>query len=112
MENTPDVLSIIIVLFTKIKIYLYAIFVAFLSGAVKYTQQIRNGLRPTFFEYVQFSIVASAITLTTLALLNHLGMEVDFVGYTLMFWAGVSADYLYLFIQKTIEKLSKKWLEK
>ena len=112
MENTPEYITLIALFFSKAKLYIYAIVTAFLSGAIKYLQQIRAGMKPTFKQYIQFCIVASAITLTALSIIQYIGMQIDLFAYMIMFWAGISTEYFYVAIQKLLEKITDSYIKK
>lgn len=111
MENqltNPDVLSLIFAFLVKIKVYAVAVLIAFVSGFIKYIQDKRTGVKSTFKDFLMFSIVASFITLSALAVMQYLGMEIDFLSMMIMFWLGIFTDYIYGAIGKLIEAIGNK----
>ena len=112
MESNPESWASIIALIAKSKIYFFAVLTAFLSGTVKYVQEKRNNKTPSLKDFLYFSIVASAVTLSALAVMQYLGMEINFFGFMIMFWLGISTDYIYTAILRLIKARAEKIIKK
>lgn len=103
--TNPDVISLVWAFLVKSKVYLATIFIAFVSGFVKYIQDRRTGVETSIKHFFMFSIVASFITLSALALMQKMGLEFDLLSMMIMFWVGIFTDYIYIALGKIVEML-------
>lgn len=110
--NEPSMWGMISIVIVKSKMYIGAVLVALASSFVKYIQAKRNNEAPKWKDFLLFSVVASVVTLSGLALMQYLGMEIDFLAYMIMFWLGISTDYLYGFIERLIKHKGEQIINK
>ena len=96
----------------KAKIYIYAILMAIFSSIVKYLQQKKNKETPSFKDFCRFTISASFVTLSALGVMQYVGFEINLLGYMIMFWLGISTDYIYSAVDKLIKNRANKYIDK
>lgn len=83
----------------------------FASG-LRYSQDIKAGRQPSFWDFVAFFMVVSAIVFSTLAGMMHIGFELGFPAFMIIFWTGVASPYLYDLIISTLKKKSEQIAKK
>lgn len=104
----------ILTILIKMKAYIIAIFVAYISATVRYVEyrrKINNGTfdkkkikLATKTDWFLFGIMASIITMTGLACLEYMGLELNMPFALLLFWLGYMTDYLFQWVPIMIKK--------
>ena len=108
-------------IFLKIKAYLVAVFIGFVSSSVRYIEhkrQVRLGISKKKIKIIEpmdwflFGCMASVITTTGVALIEYMGYEFSSPMIAVIFWMGYMTDYLFQWIPVFLKNKLDKYITK